>query len=1100
MLAGLTSAIALLRLSDVVCERLALQRWEYRASANHKPMTISSKTDIQRRATAVTFSISLLSEVGVTLGALAPYILTPERRDRLLEQTDTDDSELRRHPLQQFGDELILTLPNAVCTAIRHHLSGVLIQSGVGQIFDHISGTTQASEIIDAMSRDGMEVVPHNLDKKELPPCHSFEVRFEIGHSIHLIVLNDELETFFAEGEDSVARFDSAQAAAFTRFLAEKEGGMRAQSKFNQGTTILVFGGLGRYWEVALPSAKSGWNVIAIDLPDLAMLFAGKQGDFKRFMKLPEQISWAESQGIQFMNPSGAFGHFCHWHDSDFRIVPREFPTRPGGVLILLGDALANYRVKSRRLNDGHVVQTRKGIWEGVLRYARDSYFESHSSLPLFVSPTAALNRCLAGVVQTSAGYRWLIVAAGKLDVGARQRAYYIWSNFINVFAELILAFDSRIVNVPSETIEIFLDVDYVQDINKENGDSQRGSEFEAVVKLAGKGVVAIVLPPDFFSGFLRVDNFAERSLLFKFGEAIRLAANSFGATVTAESVQSICDEVLPLGGGRLLHMFASRSGMDHLLGDTERRPTLIDEADLMFSRIGLGLSRVQDKQITIAGKERCTEFLNGLVAEVWHEIRLNLKAVGRTSLLETALASSEAIYADQTQWRHSALAVMCLHGKDDALRAAFKREQTRNRTSFASRILLEMGLCECSSGNAPELTTSGYERLVALVAVMLEIAYDSDAINGGLAPAQVFVYPNGEYLIDRKYQQEIMRPFVSNQFSEGYSDAAAEYEGYVERKTEAAPKAAGFSEKFIGAFVDEYGLSPENLVECFAELVDVAVEKNSAAVKLSVEEIQSRLFEIRGLERSVIDAFIKHFCLRPRARWDEAPSGFGKKDIWPWLFRRRLSVVMRPVLIDDKDEAADAHYGLAQLLRSWSYLISNTESGRLPQKFFTSKSMRSYAGHATNERGGAFEEQTADVFRKLGWQARTRVQMTELGGTKEQGDIDVLVWNSKGKVIAIECKWLQPARTVGEVADVLSKFAGEEKDKLARHIARIAWLNLNSIGLRRVIKADGQVSLCLDSLLVTDADVPMMYVKDLPIPANEVVPLRKVSAVVGNA
>lgn len=1096
MLAALTSAMALLRLSDVVCERLTLQRWVYKASANHQPIAISPNTNIPDRAAAVTFSIKTLAEHDVTFDALAPYLLTPERRAELLEQVDTNDSELRRHPLQQFGDDLVLTLPNAVCTAVRHHLSGVLLRNGVGLIFDHINGTTQAAEIIDAISQEGMEIVPHNLAMKALPPCHSFEVRFEAGHSIHLIVLNDELEAFAKKGEDTVARFNASQATAFKQLLAEKEEEMRRQSDFRRGTTMLVFGGLGRSREVALPPTKPGWNVIGIDLPDLAMLLAGKDDDFRRLMKMDEQISWTESQGVEFMNPSGPFGHFCHWQDSDFRIVPRDFPMKPGTVLLLLGDHLAKYRAESRKLHDGHVVQTRKGVWEGVLRYARDAYFKSHSAYPLFVSPTAASNRCLAGVVQTKVGSRWLIVDASQLDADARERGYEIWSNFINIFTELVLAFDSRIVDVPLETIEIFLDVANVQDINEEQ--CNPGTGFDAVVSLASKGVAFIVLPPAFFSGFLRIDNFAERNLLFKFGEAMRLAVNSLGAAVTIESVQPICDETLPLGGGRLLHMFASRSGMDHLLGLSQRRPTLIDEPDLRFARIGLGLSRVQDKRIVITGKEQCTTFLNELVAGVWSEIQSKLKTIGRSSLLEIALESSEAIYADQVQWRNSALAVLSLHGANDALRVALGRDQVRNRTSFASRILLEMGLCECPPGSFPVLTTSVYERIMALVAVLLEIAYDSDAINGGLTKAEVFVYPNGEYSINREYQEEIMRPFVTNQFSAGYSDAAAEYEGYVERKNEAAPKVTRFSEKFVKAFLAEYGLSPENLVECFSELIDVAVERNCTAIKVSITEIQSRLFEIRKLEKSVIDSFLKHFCLRPRTRWDVAPSGFSKKDIWPWLFRRRLSVVMRPVLIDGDSEAANGHYGLAQLLRSWSYLITNAESGRLPQHFFTSTAMKAYTGYATNERGAAFEEQTAAVFRDLGWKARTRIQMTELGGTEEQGDIDVLAWNSSGKVFAIECKWLQPARTVGEVADVLSKFAGEEKDKLARHIARISWLNLNSNGLRRVMKVEKNASLYLSSLLVTDADVPMMYVKDLPIPPSEVVPLRKVPDVVG--
>jgi len=38
-------------------------------------------------------------------------------------------------------------------------------------------------------------------------------------------------------------------------------------------------------------------------------------------------------------------------------------------------------------------------------------------------------------------------------------------------------------------------------------------------------------------------------------------------------------------------------------------------------------------------------------------------------------------------------------------------------------------------------------------------------------------------------------------------------------------------------------------------------------------------------------------FCLWPRTKWDDAPKGFKKADLYPWRFGRQLSLVRRPLI-----------------------------------------------------------------------------------------------------------------------------------------------------------------------------------------------------------
>ena len=1093
---AIRSAHALLWLSEQVCERLGLERWTLSMSDVRSNLTISQATKVALRAKSLTFKISELSASGFDVEMLAPFLLDsalPASSD--LESVSRIKSPLRLRPLIKFGDEVVVALPNGLACAARRFLTTQAEQFGITKLLSHWLAMEQCKDVLDCIARLGVDIHHNALPNGPLPNLDSFDFLYERGHYVHLLVLHDCIANLLVHGDYSVGNIPPDEEYALKSYVLRRRLELEASAGFEQGTLMVIFGGTGRCRTVSIAPSADTWDVVTLDTPDINLLLKFEPIEFRRLMKAQQQVRWLRSTGVDVQNPSGSFGQYSFLTESHYKIVPRALPLRQGAIVSLLGNDMAVRRQQLRKLEDQHVVRNHVGQWVPVARYARDSFFAAHAISPLYVSPQAAQNGVLAAVAISKRHNRWLIFHAEGST--ARENALYIWSNFVHVFCDLVEALESVTGLMPPDTLEIHVDVGNVREMGETGENDEVTSPFDIVVRAHKAGISQVVLPPNFYDGFFRVDNKAERTMLSKLGEALVKASSTLGGTVTDAAVAKVCDDVLPLGGGRLIHIFPSHSAVDHLLNNTDEKPTLVDEADLNFSRIGLSLKDAGDEARKFFGKSQCRQFLNDIVESTWQKIRSHLQRLDRQSLLIEGFRSIEAIHADNSQWRSSAQAVLTLHGAD-SVHAAFKRDQDRSRTSLATRVLLEMAICECPPIGALHVAHSEYEMLLALVSVLIEVAYDSDAVNGDLTKPEVVVFPNGEYSLDRSYQQTIMHPFVSNQFAGDYHDAAKEYVEKVQR-TAPAPsqnptEKSPYSTEFTEAFKAEYELSPIDLLECCSELMDLAVVQESPVVVTTIGEIRQRLIENRSLTGAICDAFIKNFCLHSRAKWDITPDPFKFRDIAPWMYRRRLSIVTRPVLIDGTALDNVATYGLGQLVNSWNYAVTRAEMGRLPHEFFDSRKMRAYIGFAANRNGAAFEEEVAAELRLAGWQATTRVMMTALGGTDAQGDVDVLAWHSNGNILAIECKWLQQARTVREVAEVLTKFAGEERDNLDKHLARIAWLNQNSGELRRRVGA-APAKLNLLGLLVTDNAVPMMYVKSLPISPNDVVPLRNLVA-----
>ena len=416
------------------------------------------------------------------------------------------------------------------------------------------------------------------------------------------------------------------------------------------------------------------------------------------------------------------------------------------------------------------------------------------------------------------------------------------------------------------------------------------------------------------------------------------------------------------------------------------------------------------------------------------------------------------------------------------------ERESSRANIQLPARTVIEMAVCESPVDGGRDLSTWDVDALLAKTRLLLQIATDSDAIHHGLAPPSIELHPNGEYTISRDFYESVLEPFMSAELKDDNVQASQDYERYYGAAS--GDSSDQFPCEFKEAFCVESGISPHDVVQCVAEFTDWSYELRAVVVETTVGAVKQRLMVNRKLSTKVVNAFILTYGLFPRESWEKPAHGFSARDIWPWRYSRRLSVISRPLILWGFEDSDKAVFGLGTLVESILHVMGRAREGRISQSLFTTPQMRSFLGEANNKLGREFNMKVAQHMREEGWHVREEVSMTEFGAAATLGDVDVLAWKPGGEVQIIECKRLQLARTVAEVAELCKRFRGEENDNLRKHVRRIDWFKNNPKSLWSIVGFHVDSNHITDRI-VTNVHVPMTYLTSLPVDSSKIGPLH---------
>lgn len=1094
----LVPVFALLTLSDCVAERVGLQRWHIEPTKPGGAVNLPSAAQIGDRAKAITFTAHDLNVLGINRDTLIPFILREEDRQALASET-IGHSSLERRPLIDFDGDLVLALPSAVSAAIRRFVLAELRRLGYLEAFSKALATLQARQV----DREGLreikgEAIPLKPPAPDgnIPPLQAWLYKYDSDKYLHVVLLHDRVEGQDAQDLSGLMRYPEKLRVGLEKYLSQVSEHCKLLPGFAEGMTLLVMGGLGRGFALGFEAWPDEWRSSVIRISNFLMLADEVDRPLASYLKCIKRKVWVEEKGVFFQNMNGDYNLYCFWSQQNYQLVPRDFSLSPQSMLTIANDFVLPVREKVRNVVDRHVLQTTAGSYVRVKRLHSGTYFGSMRDRPIYGSLSHLNQGILAGAVETPRGPSWFLVRPRNGGEDVRSFLYQAWDGFIGLYDKLVFEVEALYPRACAGPIEIRLNFDEV--VVPQNSEELRPGETSGKPEVAvdlNRRTAEVKFPSDFLRNFQQPANTGERLVLRSIANSlVRLHQDETSKEIEESVLDTLMHKVIGDSGMRVLHVFRTYYPVEHLLARKDREPIFLAQEDVDFFKLGLSTGCTSASPgASIISKAECNTFLHKVVDKIWDRVRERLHRLDRTSVIREVLEVHEAAIQDRNHWRHTAQAVRTLYASTDDVHAvAQERESERSRVSLAARTILEMAICECPESGGRPVSRWVLDELLAEAALLIEIATDSDAINNELTTPKIKLHGNGDYTVERSFHETIMRPFLTAYFREEFESAAAKYgELYGIKPLNAQnPLDEMFSSQLLSSFRTEFGLTLSDAAEGIGDLMDMAVERDCAVVETTLGHIKDRLTSNRDLTPDACKAFVRTFSIFHRLAWDSPPSGFKPKDLYPWRFSRRLSVTAKPVLVFGEQDHDKVFFGAGTLRRGFQHLLGMIENGRLPQEFFRSREMKRYIGKVNDEKGHAFARSVADQMRKAGWKARNEVQMTELGGSSELGDIDVLAWKPSGEIRIIECKRLQLARTVAEVAEICRRFRGEAKDELDKHVQRIKWVRANAATLQPIVGFT-PTKTRLDDRLVTNTHVPMTYLKSLPIKAKKIGPLK---------
>lgn len=1123
----ISEVMALLRVSDLVAERAGLSRWTIGTTDLPTDKFLDTNLDLDALASRVSFEWGELAALAVDPAKLTPFALSVAQATEIRGQT-LGNSNLERRPMLVTTDRMILANPSGISPAIRRYVLERCVAEGLVEDL-HTALRHRNSRLlfrsvlprVDApahIARKAMAALA--ISEKGSSEWDEVVCSFDVDKYAIVVLLSDDL-TGIEETGLGAPGFNQVVVERMTAHV--KELAWKIAKSANGGLVLLVYDGIGRGIALGLPEFPPRWHPVVISGPHFETFADSPDSSLLRLWKLRQQMEEAEKANAFVHESNGVLNTYAFWRGQDFRLVPLEvpFPSERPTQLMVGMEFIKDLRVTERREHDPHAALLQPGGNAVVVRrFARTAFFSAMLRRPIYAVESYARLGELLGLYEGDGVNVWLWADRLKESSDAKGMRYRIWEALLSWLDRLVpVLLHERIIGSRPNTVahlHITLDRPEEWDIRADLSPAMPRLDVNT-----SESAARVFIPVGFTKFLGRPSNDGERMLLELVAQGLASILGSPDDSAVTEISKKAVAMTMKDADTRFIHLFNATSPTDFIAAtnpDSVHRPRVLQKEDFSATARGLAWRVIEQKSgafttieqenpitrrcevrreerglMHLRGMDNCLALYRSLVDDLWVEIKGRLEIIDRLSLLEMLMQNIEWIHVDRQQWRRTARAVTALYGdNDDVASISASRETERAGASSWGRVVAEMALSTCPAAGGRPASYEDLDALVAAVSVLVHLAYDSDAIHGGFVEPEMLIYPNGEIEIDLERIESITLPFMLESHAAEFRAAAEGYEGlYNDPSVDSSTTEAGpYREPdFVSAFQAEFGISPAQVIDAVGELAKIGVERAELLIRMTKGELAERLKGALGYTNEEIGDLFAALALVPRKRWDSTPPGFLKRDWEPWRFRRRLSLATRPVVLFGDLDASEVMYGLHHLASSLTYLFNNIRSAWFPEEFFQSQAMRTYRGAVAHRKGSEFAEEVSQELKKLNWLTRTELAMTALGASSELGDIDVLAWSkNESRVLLVECKRLQPARTIGEIVDVLREFQGNAGDSLNRHIRRTVWLKANPGGLFEIMGRHVQSSEIVP-VLVTNRFVPMRYRDDLALPPSQIVP-----------
>jgi len=1076
---------ALLRLSDAVAERCGFAINEFAESTQWRKDWPLRLPVLLSRGAAARFTPADLAQLDINITDLKPFRVTA--LDGLLDAR-FGETLLNRWPVIAEGNGVHLPIPSFISPALRLYLAqgianGVVPRKAI-EVFHTYQFTRWMGVDLPLIKAKLMEIAPLHLPEPDLdiPGLTQTVLRFDEDKLMHILVLEctwrDPPERKIHDRKIASTKFQN-DLADYLRIVHDK---LSDDMGVSRGLTLVIQDSPGWSLNMTLPEDFTEyWYCTGFPARTFSFLLADLAFSLIDLWKMLREIRELEAKGVRMMAWPEMLNYWSIWQALGSTFWLPTVDSRAFGAFMPDTSKIVETMLQIRLASNPHAMPLPSGEWLRVERWLEELSPSQDYSKPIYLNPVSIALGELRSVVETQYGPWWVASARPRFDPQDRQLLYLIWQASAEWLLRIARSSAGRLPASTQQSLEIRL-----LPVPETIPDAPDDIEF---VLAEGIAVVTITLPPLFPDKLMTVDNSGERLLIAALIDGVLTALRQ---TLPDEVKARWLAEVAADPNLKMIHL---TPGGDHgYAADlvAERLPLrFLQQTDMAaaerFMRDALEqipAAGVPQGTETVSGQAAVRAVLNSAVDVHWSRCKTLLNSLDRELTLVLISRLIEALHRERVSSERGGLARLRHYAESpeysDLARITMGR---RDRAYQAYRIVAEMALCECplAGGRAPGSTD--IDILAAEVATLIEVAHNSDGVERGLIKPELDFRADGAIELVEGGALACIQSYILACLSESIALDVDAYPTLFERDPENIETLLREDDPFLLAFRAELGLDLGQSAEISNALQAIAVDKERDVASIRRSELETLLAKSSSnIDGTALSMFLNAFGLATRSSWETRPGPpYNQSDIWPWLFERRLSLMLRPVLILDKTSDPLLVFGVRQIDMGVRYASTLLETGDWPRDKLLSEAGRAYVDEEGNRRGHAFEALVAEMIRGGSWQALESIPMKRLGAPKQLGDLDVLGVSKDGRRWwVIECKWFGAARTPREIANWLHDFRGRDGDKLDRHLKRLAWICEH----RDRVAARLGLAVIPDSIepkIVTTSPVPLALQKNLP-------------------
>lgn len=1078
---------AVLSIADQVCKRAELRRYTLGNNERQKGLKASNlpkKSELSRR---VTFSSSDLERLGIEPQDIVLIWSPTVDRQTMLKQAPGYSVFEYQALVQVNSDEFIAAMPSALSVCARNLVIKFLAAEGLQDQFDYSLSQIYADLIHETPLLGGRANAPvfwGNIDGTRFA---SFSLEIDTGHILSYFLYLPSISQHKSNGFKSIIIDDGKIWKHLNELIDKTITDAEARTDFKRGQILLVGCGWGKGLAMKEIMAKNpAWQIEGISIADLirASWLDGMSPEY--FIRVQDGLRAVKENGLEIFNINGTLNLIAWARQNDGHIVPHnaflnvEVEEDRPNVLNFPQDLLRGLRAEADQARDLHRIQDNTGQWRLCQSTRMGALFESHIHANLYNCLDSIKSGELLTVLEGELLVWATVTADGFPDNETAFRLWEMTQEWLPRIVDGLKHHASSLPSAPPLLLELKFEGNGELETEGALPDRSALLDMMSVEPLTDAPNQTLVRFDDgFVYGFRHAENTAERVIV---EGMLRAIMQHLEIQFPVHNVQKLVDSIVQNDDARSFHAIHGHGFLQYVADSLPRKLIKLNETDDAIIKLGLAQKAVPKKtNHRINGVDECCSFLEAVVDGLLVELRADLSRFSRLEALKEIFFNVEKSHAEEDHWHRTSAAIIGLHGeKPETLQVYVEQSSKFSAASVTGRILLEIGLCECPD-DGEALSNMELSRMMTKASVVYRLGGLSDAIKYRALPAELHVSPFGDILFKDDFGEFVVQPVLSKVIRQRFKNIAPrQRQNYKEPPILLTTK-DHFEAEFWTAWKGEFGFDIDEGRKFLTRIEDEGVKRESAVYEVSCANLVQILCEDGTAETTAV-SFVDTFSLRARKNWAKPPKGLAMRDIYPWAFSRRLSIVARPIL--QLDNTTDPLLIVAphSLRASFRILVAGAYRAELPQDFFQTDALRNKWWGKAGE-GHTHAKEIFERLEKAGWQTHLEITLPHILNKKlpkDHGDIDVLAWRNEGdEVWVIEGKDLSQARNDSEMAHMLSEYQGQmkngEPDKLLKHLQRVEFLKENRDGVSRFCKIDQPV---VKSALICSGVVPMQYAK----------------------